>query len=47
MSFNNKGIQESDFVETTENGTESSPQKFATEIISRNLRNSVFVDSFR
>ena len=44
MSFNNKGIQESDFVETTENGTESSPQKFATEIISRNLRNSVFVD---
>lgn len=44
MIFSEKGISENEFADFNENGEESSPEKFAQEIISRNLRNSVFVD---
>ncbi|GAA5096571.1 bifunctional aspartate kinase/homoserine dehydrogenase I [Chryseobacterium ginsengisoli] len=44
MIFSEKGISENEFADFNENGEESSPEKFAQEIILRNLRNSVFVD---
>ncbi|MEG0928589.1 bifunctional aspartate kinase/homoserine dehydrogenase I [Chryseobacterium sp.] len=44
MVFSDKGISEHEYLNWNESGIESSPQHFATEIISRNLRNSVFVD---
>lgn len=44
MLFSDKGISEDDFLKLNENGNEFSEENFADEIISRNLRNSVFVD---
>ena len=44
MPFSDKGISEDDFLKLNENGNEFSEENFADEIISRNLRNSVFVD---
>lgn len=44
MIFSDKGISEEEYLNWSESGIESSPQDFAAEIISRNLRNSVFVD---
>ncbi|MGE8434362.1 bifunctional aspartate kinase/homoserine dehydrogenase I [Chryseobacterium joostei] len=44
MIFSDKGISEQEYLNWHESGVESSPQDFATGIISRNLRNSVFVD---
>lgn len=44
MVFSDKGIPEQEYLNWSASGIESSPQDFATEIISRNLRNSVFVD---
>lgn len=44
MLFSDKGIPEDDFLKLNENGNEFSEENFADEIISRNLRNSVFVD---
>lgn len=44
MIFSDKGISENEFINFDQNGQEASAEKFAQEIISRNLRNSVFVD---
>lgn len=44
MIFSDKGISENEFTGFDQNGQEASAEKFAQEIISRNLRNSVFVD---
>ncbi len=44
MVFENKGLSSADFAELLNNGEDSTPELFAEEIISRNLRNSVFVD---
>ncbi|HAO06829.1 MAG TPA: bifunctional aspartate kinase/homoserine dehydrogenase I [Chryseobacterium sp.] len=44
MIFSEKGISENEFTNFDQNGQEASAEKFAQEIISRNLRNSVFVD---
>ncbi|WP_336688600.1 MULTISPECIES: bifunctional aspartate kinase/homoserine dehydrogenase I [unclassified Chryseobacterium] len=44
MIFSDKGISENEFTSFDQNGQEASAEKFAQEIISRNLRNSVFVD---
>ena len=44
MIFSDRGISETEYDQWTENSQESSVEKFAEEIITRNLRNSVFVD---
>lgn len=44
MVFADKGISEEEYTNWDELGIEPSAQKFAEEIIARNLRNSVFVD---
>jgi len=44
MLFADKGIPENEFSSWGENATEATIQGFAGEIISRNLRNSVFID---
>lgn len=44
MIFAEKGISEEEYINWNESGIEASAQRFAEEIISRNLRNSVFVD---
>lgn len=44
MIFSEKGISENEFTSFDQNGQEASAEKFAQEIVSRNLRNSVFVD---
>ncbi|MDM1554563.1 MULTISPECIES: bifunctional aspartate kinase/homoserine dehydrogenase I [Chryseobacterium] len=44
MLLADKGISEKDYISWNESGIEASVQKFAEEIITRNLRNSVFVD---
>lgn len=44
MIFSDRGISENEFTGFDQNGQEASAEKFAQEIISRNLRNSVFVD---
>lgn len=44
MIFSDKGISENEFTDLLQNGEEASAEKFTQEIISRNLRNSVFVD---
>ncbi|WP_295229293.1 bifunctional aspartate kinase/homoserine dehydrogenase I [uncultured Chryseobacterium sp.] len=44
MLFSEKGISEHELSLMDESGQEASAGKFAAEIISRNLRNSVFVD---
>lgn len=44
MLFSDTGIHEEEFLKFSENGEESSQEKFADEIIARNLRNPVFVD---
>lgn len=44
MIFSEKGISENEFNDWNQNGEEASAEKFAQEIISRNLRNSLFVD---
>ncbi len=44
MIFSDKGISENELENFNKNGEDASVEKFAQEIISRNLRNSVFVD---
>lgn len=44
MIFSDKGISENELEHFNKNGEDASVEKFAQEIISRNLRNSVFVD---
>ena len=44
MAFNEKGFPENEWKPSLENGEDSTPEKFAQEIIDRNLRNSVFID---
>lgn len=44
MIFEDKGISLEEYLHWNEAGIEASAQKFAEEIIVRNLRNSVFVD---
>ncbi|KMQ61320.1 aspartate kinase [Chryseobacterium sp. FH2] len=44
MIFSEKGISESEFINFHKTGEEASAEKFAQQIISKNLRNSVFVD---
>ncbi|CAA7195015.1 bifunctional aspartate kinase/homoserine dehydrogenase I [Chryseobacterium potabilaquae] len=44
MNFADNGIQKSEYNEWLENGEAASVQKFAAEIISKNLRNSIFID---
>ncbi len=44
MTFENRGIEESNLLNSLENGLDSTPEKLAQEIIERNLRNSIFVD---
>ncbi|MDH6250895.1 aspartokinase/homoserine dehydrogenase 1 [Chryseobacterium sp. H1D6B] len=44
MVFSNEGLPEKNYEELLKNGEDSSAQKFAEEIINRNLRNSVFAD---
>ncbi|WP_172280356.1 bifunctional aspartate kinase/homoserine dehydrogenase I [Chryseobacterium sp. LAM-KRS1] len=44
MVFLNEGIPENDYVNLLENGEKASAHQFSREIITRNLRNSVFVD---
>ncbi|KFE99495.1 aspartate kinase [Chryseobacterium formosense] len=44
MIFSEKGISQDQLINFNQNGEESSAKKFAEEIISSNLRNSVFVD---
>jgi len=44
MAFSDQGISQNELNEKLENGEQASIKKFAEEIISRNLRNSVFVD---
>nr|WP_314495040.1 bifunctional aspartate kinase/homoserine dehydrogenase I [uncultured Chryseobacterium sp.] len=44
MIFSDRGISETEYDHWTENSRESSITEFCQEIITRNLRNSVFVD---
>lgn len=44
MLLSEDGIPETEIFSLKEAGIESSPEKFAKEIIQRNLRNSIFVD---
>ncbi|MBB6372011.1 bifunctional aspartate kinase/homoserine dehydrogenase I [Chryseobacterium shigense] len=44
MYFSDQGISESEYSSWNEKGVEASIHGFAEEIISRNLRNSVFID---
>ncbi|SHH73530.1 aspartate kinase [Chryseobacterium oranimense] len=44
MIFSDQGISENDYNNWSERGVEASIHGFAEEIISRNLRNSVFID---
>ncbi|AZA80629.1 bifunctional aspartate kinase/homoserine dehydrogenase I [Chryseobacterium lactis] len=44
MLFSDQGISPEDYITWNENGHEASVHDFAQEIISRNLRNSVFID---
>ncbi|ATN06473.1 bifunctional aspartate kinase/homoserine dehydrogenase I [Chryseobacterium indologenes] len=44
MLFSDKGIQEVEYAGWIEQGEDASAKDFAEEIISRNLRNSVFID---
>lgn len=44
MFFSDNGISEEEYINWSESGMEASAGDFAKEIISRNLRNSVFVD---
>lgn len=44
MIFSDKGLSKNECKDFKQNGEEASQEKFALEIISRNLRNSVFVD---
>jgi aspartokinase/homoserine dehydrogenase 1 len=44
MIFSEMGISKNEFIDFNQNGEEASAEKFAQEIISRNLRNSIFVD---
>ncbi|MCJ7933215.1 MAG: bifunctional aspartate kinase/homoserine dehydrogenase I [Chryseobacterium sp.] len=44
MIFSDQGISREEYINSNLQGEKASPQKFADEIISRNLRNSVFVD---
>ncbi|AZA90861.1 Aspartokinase I/homoserine dehydrogenase I [Chryseobacterium nakagawai] len=44
MIFADKGLSEEEYINWNESGIEASAQKFAEEIIARNVRNSVFVD---
>jgi len=44
MIFSEKGISQNEYIDHIKNGENASAEKFAQEIISRNLRNSVFVD---
>ncbi|WP_374459976.1 bifunctional aspartate kinase/homoserine dehydrogenase I [Chryseobacterium taeanense] len=44
MIFSDKGLSENECKDFNQNGEDASAEKFAQEIISRNLRNSVFVD---
>ncbi|MGE4514442.1 MAG: bifunctional aspartate kinase/homoserine dehydrogenase I [Chryseobacterium sp.] len=44
MIFSDKGLSENECKNFNQNGEDASAEKFAQEIISRNLRNSVFVD---
>lgn len=44
MMFEDKGISQEKYLHWNESALETSAQKFAEEIIARNLRNSVFVD---
>ncbi|MPS65910.1 MAG: bifunctional aspartate kinase/homoserine dehydrogenase I [Chryseobacterium sp.] len=44
MIFADKGIPENDWNDWNQHSEEASVEKFASEIISRNLRNSVFID---
>ncbi|WP_419869957.1 bifunctional aspartate kinase/homoserine dehydrogenase I [Chryseobacterium sp. CT-SW4] len=44
MVFENKGLSSADYAELLTQGEDSTPKSFAEEIISRNLRNSVFID---
>ncbi|WP_185286749.1 bifunctional aspartate kinase/homoserine dehydrogenase I [Chryseobacterium indologenes] len=44
MLFSDKGIQEEEYAGWIEQGQDASAKDFAEEIISRNLRNSVFID---
>nr|WP_315027179.1 bifunctional aspartate kinase/homoserine dehydrogenase I [uncultured Chryseobacterium sp.] len=44
MLFSDQGVSEKEYISWNENGQEASVHDFAEEIISRNLRNSVFID---
>ncbi|WP_326985017.1 bifunctional aspartate kinase/homoserine dehydrogenase I [Chryseobacterium sp. MYb264] len=44
MIFSEKGISQNEYVDHINNSENASAEKFAQEMISRNLRNSVFVD---
>lgn len=44
MVFSDQGISKDLYLNFTEQGEEASVQRFADEIISRNLRNSIFID---
>ncbi len=44
MIFSDKGISKNEFNDFNQNGEKASAEKFAQEIISRNLRNSIFID---
>ena len=44
MIFEDKGIAQENYQKLLQNGEDSTPQKFAEEILKRNLRNSIFVD---
>ncbi|REC47982.1 bifunctional aspartate kinase/homoserine dehydrogenase I [Chryseobacterium pennipullorum] len=44
MIFSDRGISEEDYLNWQKMGTEASPENFAEEMITRNLRNSIFVD---
>ncbi|EJL73906.1 bifunctional aspartate kinase/homoserine dehydrogenase I [Chryseobacterium populi] len=44
MAFSNQGIPEDRYKDALENGETSSASQFTKELISRNLRNSVFID---
>lgn len=44
MKFSDRGILKNEYFEDIDSGEKASIQEFAQEIISRNLRNSIFVD---
>ncbi|WP_415328838.1 bifunctional aspartate kinase/homoserine dehydrogenase I [Chryseobacterium sp. MMS23-Vi53] len=44
MIFSETGISENEFADFNQNGEDASVEKFVQEIISRNLRNTIFVD---